>query len=164
MSRISNALILLVCIGAPVGLYVASASDSPNAVAPVTASNLGFTAGAITYEVSPTSAVADYRVKIDAAHPDLRIQLVDGVESADFAWVDGVGGFDACEFAGRVKTVRVVGEGSAADISMSLSRERGCREPQALRPFRALHPPRRRADRRDAASSERPQARRGVRA
>lgn len=122
MSRIASTLILLVCIGAPVGLYVATAPASPNAVAPVTASNLCFTAGAITYEASP-AAVADYRVKIDASHPDLRIQLVDGVESADFAWVDGVGGLDACESAGRVKTVRVVGEGSAADISMSLSRE-----------------------------------------
>ena len=123
MSRILSALILFVCIGAPVGLYVATAPASPNAVAPVIASNLCFTAGAITYGVSPAAAVADYRVKIDASHPDLRIQLVDGVESADFAWVDGVGGFDACESAGHLKTVRVVGEGSAADISMSLSRE-----------------------------------------
>jgi hypothetical protein len=121
MSRIWSALILLVCVGVPVGLYVATAPASPHAVAPL-AANLCFTAGSVTYQVSPDAA-ADFRVKIDDARPDLRIALIDGVETADFALVDGVGGFDACESTHRLKTVGIVGEASAADVTMSLSRE-----------------------------------------
>jgi hypothetical protein len=121
MSRIWSALIPLVCVGVPVGLYFATAPASPQAVAPL-AANLCFTAGAITYQVSPDAA-ADFRVKIDDARPDLRIALVDGVETADFALVDGVGGFDACESTHSLKTVGIVGEASAADVTMSLSHE-----------------------------------------
>jgi hypothetical protein len=121
MSRISSTLMLLACVGVPVGLYLATAPASPRTPAPV-APNLCFTAGAITYQVSPATA-ADYRVRIDDARPDLRITLVDGVETADFTLVDGAGGFDGCESAGRLKTVGVVGAGSEADVTMSLSRE-----------------------------------------
>ena len=116
MSRILSTLLLLVGVGVPVGLYAATAPSSPRTVAPVNAaSNLCFTAGAV--------AAADFRVKIDDARPDLRIALVDGVETADFALVDGVGGFDACESTHSLKTVGIVGEASAADVTMSLSRE-----------------------------------------
>ena len=109
MSRIWSALILLVCVGVPVGLYFATAPASPPGASVAAASNLCFTAGAVTYQVSPDAA-ADFRVKIDDARPDLRIALVDGVETADFALVDGVGGFDACESTHRLKTVGIVGE------------------------------------------------------
>jgi hypothetical protein len=155
MSRISSTVMLLACVGVPVGLYFATAPVSTQPIAPVTTANLCFTAGAVTYRVSPDAA-ADYRVKIDDARPDLRIALVDGVETADFALVDGVGGLGACESTGRaalaseasgqrgesiarahgpsedareraggarLKTVGVVGEGSEADVTMSLSRE-----------------------------------------
>ena len=123
MSRILSTLLLLVGVGVPVGLYAATAPSSPRTVAPVNAaSNLCFTAGAVTYQMSPDAA-ADFRVKIDDARPDLRIALVDGVETADFALVDGVGGFDACESTHSLKTVGIVGEASAADVTMSLSRE-----------------------------------------
>lgn len=122
MSRISSTLMLLVCVGAPVGVFFATAPVSTQPVAPVAAANLCFTAGAITYQVS-AAAAPDYRVKIDDARPDLRIALVEGVEMADFALVDGVGGLGACESRGRLKTVGVVGEGAEADVTMSLSRE-----------------------------------------
>jgi hypothetical protein len=123
MSRISSTLILLVGVGVPVGLYLATAPSSPRTVAPVTAiANLCFTAGAVTYQVS-ADAAADYRVKIGADRGDQRIALVDDVATADFALVDGAGGFDACQPAGRIKTVNVVGEGSEADVTLSLSRE-----------------------------------------
>jgi hypothetical protein len=122
MSRIVSALISLVCVGVPVGLYFATAPISTEPVTPVAAANLCFTAGAVTYRVS-RDATADYRVKIDDARPDLRIALVDGAEMADFALVDGVGGLGACGSAGRLKTVGLVGEGSEADVTMSLSRE-----------------------------------------
>jgi len=120
MSRIVSTLILIVCVGVPVGLYLATAPASTRTAA--AADNFCFTASAVTYQVSPAAA-ADFRVKIDDAHPDLRIALVDDVETADFTLVDGVGGFDACESAGRVKNVRIVGQDSEADVTMSLSRE-----------------------------------------
>lgn len=122
MSRIWSTLVLLVCVGVPVGIYLATAPSSPRTPAPVAAANFCFTAGAITYQVSPATA-ADYRVRIDDARPDLRIALVDGVETADFTLVDGAGGFDGCESAARLRTVGVVGEGGDADVTMSLSRE-----------------------------------------
>ena len=123
MSRIVSTLILLVGVGVPVGLYIATAPVSSHAVAPLTAAaNFCFTAGAITYQLAP-GAAADIRVKIDDAQPDLRIALVDGVETADFALVDGPGGFDTCESAGPVSNVRVVGKDSEADVTLSLSRE-----------------------------------------
>jgi hypothetical protein len=122
MSRILSALIVLVCVGVPVGLYLATAPASPSGASVAATSNLCFTAGAVTYQVSPDAA-ADFRVKIDDARPDLRIALIDGVETADFALVDGVGGFDACESTHRLKTVGIVGEASAADVTMSLSHE-----------------------------------------
>jgi hypothetical protein len=123
MSRIVSTLLLLVGVGVPAGLYAATAPSSPPTAAPVNAaSTLCFTAGAVTYQVSP-DATADFRVKIDDARPDLRIALVDGVEAADFAMVDGAGDFDACESTHRRKTVGLVGEASAADVTMSLSHE-----------------------------------------
>jgi hypothetical protein len=122
MSRIVSALILLVGVGVPVGLYFATAPVSTQPVTPVAAAKLCFTAGAVTYQVAPAAA-ADFHVKIDDVRPDLRIALVDGVETADFALVDGVGSFDTCEPTGRLKTVGIVGEASAADVTMSLSRE-----------------------------------------
>jgi hypothetical protein len=87
-----------------------------------------FTAGSVTYRVSTGASTPDYRVKIDSgaadphSAPDLRIQLVDSVESADFALVDGFSG-DAgtCASAGHIKTVQVVGETSPADVTLRLS-------------------------------------------
>lgn len=121
MLRISNTLILLVGVGVPVGLYLATAPSSPPSITP-TAADLCFTAGAVTYQVS-ADAAADYRITIGADRSDLPIALVNGVETADFALVDGDGGFDSCEQAGRIKSVSVVGEGREADITLSLSRE-----------------------------------------
>ncbi len=65
------------------------------------------------------------RIADRSAEPDLRIALVDDVETADFALVDDFGSVDgsACTSVGLVKTVQVVGEGSTADVTMSLSHE-----------------------------------------
>jgi hypothetical protein len=111
MERLRNTLILLLVAGIP-------------AAAPpffATAPKLCFTAGSITYELA--NRAPDIRVRIDAAHPDLRIQLVDDVESADFALVDDVGAGDACGAAGTVRRVGIVDDDSAAEVSISVSRE-----------------------------------------
>jgi hypothetical protein len=113
MERLRNTLILLLVAGIP------AAAPPFFAATP----NLCFTAGTVTYRM--TNATPDIRVRIDAAHPDLRIRLVDSVEAADFALVDDVGTVDAgaCQSAGLVRTVRLVGEGGAADVTISLSPE-----------------------------------------
>jgi hypothetical protein len=89
-----------------------------------------FTAGSVTYRVSTGASTPDYRVKIDSgaadpdSAPDLRIQLVDSVESADFALVDGFSGdHGTCASAGHVKTVQVVGNTSPADVTLRLAGE-----------------------------------------
>jgi hypothetical protein len=129
MKRLHITLILLMVIGLPAAALPFFFTDAPVTVAPVPfVSNLCFTAGAVTYRVSMGTPSPDYRVKIGASDPDsgpyLRIQLVDNVESADFALVDDLGGAEAnCASAGLIKTVQVVGESATADATLSLSGE-----------------------------------------
>ena len=119
MDHLQKVLILLLVAGIPA------------AAPPFTASapRLCFTAGSITYQVAPGTSAADLRVKIVAppANPDLRIQLVNDVQSADFAVVDDYGARDggACASAGLLKRVRVVADTQPADISIALSDEPG---------------------------------------
>jgi hypothetical protein len=93
---------------------------------PKTTAALCFTAGAVTYELSQAAAVPDFRVRFDdgVIEPDLRVGLADGAATADFTLVDDVIGIDgnACQAAGPVKTVRIVGEG-AADVIIRLTRD-----------------------------------------
>src|SRR5262249_34556700 len=60
-----------------------------------------------------------------AANSDLRLQLVDEVESADFSVVDDVSTASApgCESSGLIRTVRVITDASPADITIALSSE-----------------------------------------
>jgi hypothetical protein len=125
MDHLQKILILFLVAGIPAAAPPYSAS-SPD---------LCLAAGALTYRVSPGATAADLRVKIEprAAHPDLlpelrpdlRIQLVDSVESADFAIVDDVSAAreSACLTTGPIKTVSVVADAGPADITISLSRD-----------------------------------------
>jgi hypothetical protein len=120
MTRLQKALILLLVAGIP-----AAAAPPFFAKAP----DLCFTAGSTTYQVTPGAPEADFRVRIaasaaDLSSQDLRIQLVDDVDAADFALVDDVTASpSACGSAGNVKTVEVVGKDSPADVAVGLSRE-----------------------------------------
>jgi hypothetical protein len=111
MQRLRNTLILLLVAGIP------AAAPPFFAATP----RLCFTAGSVTYEMA--TGTPDIRVRIDDAQADLRIRLVDDVDSADFALVDDVGDHDACGGAGTVRTVGLVGDTSASEVSISLSRE-----------------------------------------
>jgi hypothetical protein len=119
MERFRKTLILLFVAGIP------AAAPSFFAAAP----EICFTAGPVTYELSPGAVATDYRVRIDntAAQPDLRIGLVDSAEIADFSLVDDIGGSNsnACRTAGVLKTVRLVPAEQPADVTISLSREAG---------------------------------------
>jgi hypothetical protein len=88
--------------------------------------DLCFTAGSVTYRLSSDTRSSDYRVAIDndAAHPDLRVRLVDRVETADFALTDDAGAMTggACKAAGTVKTIRIVAAGMPSDLTIAVSR------------------------------------------
>ena len=128
MARVQTLMILLaagIAAAVPACFLVARLAAPPadtitTATVPAAAPDLCLTADAVTYRVA--AAAADYRVRIEASHPDLRIQLVDGVENADFALVDdGAGG--SCASAGVVRTVQIVDAPTPADVTMSVSRE-----------------------------------------
>ena len=101
----------------------------PAAAAPfLTASpDLCFTAGSMTYRLSSDARSPDYRVAIDndAPHPDLRVRLVDRVETADFALTDDTGAMagNACKAAGPVKTIRIVAAGTPSDLTIAVARQ-----------------------------------------
>jgi len=116
MDRLHKTLILLLVAGIP-------AAAPPFFASPP---GLCFTAGSVTYQLSPSATAPDYKVKIDnaAAQPQLRIGLVDRVETADFALVDDNSGFDrnGCHSAGLIKTIKLVADGPS-DLTISLTRE-----------------------------------------
>jgi hypothetical protein len=131
MDRFHKFLVLLFVAGIP----AAATPFLPDAAPPPktnitslakTAVPLCFTAGSITYELSQNDPSPNFRVKFDdaAARPDLRIGLVDGIAAADFTLVDDVIGMDgnACNAAGLLKTVKIVGEGPS-DVVISLTRD-----------------------------------------
>jgi hypothetical protein len=110
MERLNKTLILLLVAGIP-------AAAAPPFLLTFSAQQpqLCFTAGSITYQVG--GAAPDYRVKIAAAG-DLRIQLVNDVDLADFALVDDVTDAEsACDAGGTVRTIKVVDDASPADAS-----------------------------------------------
>lgn len=118
MEHLKKALILLLVA------WIPAAAPRFSATTPAPApSHLCFTAGSLTYEVAPDVATPDLRVRFTATASDLRIQLVDSIELADFALVDD-GAFDTsiCRSAGDVRTVKVVDEQGPADVTVRLSR------------------------------------------
>ena len=119
MERVRKSLILLLVAGLP-----AAAAALPFFG---TSHDLCFTAGSVTYQLSPAAAAPDYRVRIDnrAPRPDLRIRLVDHAELADFSLVDDAGGpsGSGCPTAGLLRTVKIVPADNASDVTILVSRD-----------------------------------------
>jgi hypothetical protein len=86
---------------------------------------LCFAAGAGAYQLSASARVPDFKVRIDnrAAHPDLRMQLVDDPTTADFVLVDDLDAADndACHTSGPLKTIRVDGDEKRPDLTINLA-------------------------------------------
>ena len=116
MDKLRKTLILLCVAGIPAAA-APLLTPSPD---------LCFTSGTVTYRLSSRAHSSDYRVAIDndAPRPDLRVRLVDRVETADFALTDDAGALigSACKPAGPVKTVRIVPPGAPSDITIAVSR------------------------------------------
>jgi len=86
---------------------------------------LCFASGAATYRIAPDAPAPDYRVRIggEASTADLRMQLVDRAELADFVLVDDFSGTEpgACKSSTRTRTVMLDPDGAAPDVTIHLS-------------------------------------------
>ena len=124
MDKLRKTLALL-CVAAAI----------PAAAAPfLTASpDLCFTAGSMTYRLSSAAPSPDYRVAIDndAPYPDLRVRLVDRVDTADFALTDDAGAMtgNGCKAAGPIKTIRIVAAGTPSDLTIAVSQQQTQSDP-----------------------------------
>ena len=87
---------------------------------------LCFASGAATYKVSARATAPDYRVRFDnaATRPDLRMELVDRPEIADFVLVDDIGPpqGNACRSPAPVRTIKIDDAARSADITVSFGR------------------------------------------
>jgi hypothetical protein len=91
--------------------------------APATAGDLCFSAGKTTYKLIK-SGPADVRIRIEANHrtADLRMQIVEQAEIADFIIADDMDeAVDPCGSARRVTTVRADDTEPRPDVTVSLS-------------------------------------------
>jgi hypothetical protein len=117
MERLTKIIVLLMIATVP------AAAPRDFAVAP----RLCFTAGSTTFQLSSTASAPDYRVKFVASETgaDMRVQIVDQVDTADFAVVDDFAPMPGspCDSAGHLRTVRVVNGDAPADAIVNLSRE-----------------------------------------
>src|SRR5688572_2148854 len=99
MDRIRKSLILLAVITVPAAAHSTFTLND----------ELCFASGTATYRLAPRAAAPDYRVRIDnaAANPDLRMQLVDQPELADFVLADDFGAQpgNACRSPAPVRTI-----------------------------------------------------------
>ena len=115
MDRLRKTLILVAVIAVPAAAH---STFAPN-------DDLCFASGAATYRLAPKASSPDYRVRIDnrAARPDLRMQLVDRPELADFVLADDFGAVtgNACRSSTPVKTIKVDSETRTPDVTVSLT-------------------------------------------
>jgi len=124
MQRTHIGLMLAVVMAVPAaagGAYFTSGFTSAGNTA---AAKPCFVAGDAGYLLS-ASASAAHVVRIDntAAHPDLRLQLVDDPAAADFVLVDDGGASPACEGVAAVESIRIDAAAASPDLTIALSRE-----------------------------------------
>ena len=112
---------ILVVLALPLFLVAATAAPTLFRTPP----GLCFTSGSATYQLSHSAPTPDFRIRIDnrAERPDLRMQLVDRPEIADFVLADDFGGRErsACRSSIRMTTVKVDGDTDAPDVTITLS-------------------------------------------
>jgi hypothetical protein len=119
VNRIQKTLILIAAVVVPVAAH--------SSFAPSTDTRC-FNSGAATYRIEDRTATPDFRIQIasNAPRPDLRMQLVDSPEIADFVLVDdfSAGGETPCRAALPVRTVTLDGS-TSPDVTVNLSADSG---------------------------------------
>ena len=90
-----------------------------------TKESLCFASGAATYQIARNAPTPDYRIKVagDTAGADLRMQLVDSAEMADFVLVDDFSGKEqgSCRSSTPIRTVTLDADATAPDVTVNLS-------------------------------------------
>ena len=116
MNRLQKSLILVAAIAVPAAAH--------STFAPVPDS-LCFASGATTYRIAHNASAPDFRIKIANAssRADLRMQLVDRAEIADFVLVDDFSGKEpvACRSSTPIRTVTFDADTATPDVTVSLS-------------------------------------------
>jgi hypothetical protein len=120
MNRLQKSLVLIAAVAIPAAAH--------STFAP-TGEGLCFASGATTYQIARNVASPDFRIRIagDAANsgqrPDLRMQLVDSAEIADFVLVDDFSGNEPapCRSSTPVRTVALDAETAKPDVTVDLS-------------------------------------------
>ena len=120
MNRQRQSLILIAAIAIPAAAHP---TFEP------TAEGLCLASGAATYRIARDAPAAEFRIKIadDTARPDLRMQLVDRAEIADFVLVDDLSGQEPapCRSATPIRTVTVDTDTAQPDVTVNLSANAG---------------------------------------
>ena len=117
MNRTHKSLILIAAIAVPAAAH--------STFAP-TKDALCFASGVTTYQIAKNAAAPDFRIRIadaGADNPDLRMQLVDRAEIADFVLVDDFSGGDhaPCRSAMPIRTVALDADTAKPDVIVNLS-------------------------------------------
>jgi len=115
MTRVQKSVVLLAAILVPAAAH---STFAPNGGEPC------FASGTATYRIDPDASAADFRIKVtgDTPRPDLRMQLVDRAEIADFVLVDDFSGREQtpCRSMAPVQTVSL-DAGAKPDVTVRLS-------------------------------------------
>jgi hypothetical protein len=116
VSSMRKILILAAALAVPAAAYAMKAAPKQP---------LCFASGASTYQIVASATAPDYRIRIDAdaLRPDLRMQLVDRAENADFVLVDDFSGSEpsTCKSSTPIRTVTLDAAAGTPDVTVQLS-------------------------------------------
>jgi hypothetical protein len=116
MNRLQKSVILIAAIALPAAAH-STFAPSPD--------NLCFASGATTYQIARNAAAPDFRIKIagGASQSDLRMQLVDRAEIADFVLVDDFSAREQppCRSSTPIRTVALDADTARPDVTVNLS-------------------------------------------
>jgi hypothetical protein len=118
---IRHQVIALIALAA---LIASTAAATAGTLFSSTASKPCFIAGSDGYELTGAkSGPVNHIIRFDnkAAHPSLRMQLVDDPARADFVLVDDGNSADACADASHIETIRLDPVATKPELTISLS-------------------------------------------
>jgi hypothetical protein len=124
VNRIQKTLILFAAVAVPAAAHSTFAPSKES---------LCFASGATTYQIARNAPSPDFRIRIadGAARPDnradLRMQLVDRAEIADFVLVDDFSGEAQapCRSSTPIRTVALDADTEKPDVTVDLSADAG---------------------------------------
>jgi hypothetical protein len=119
VSSMRKVLILAAALAVPAAAYAMKAGPATPKQPPC------FASGASTYQIVANATAPDYRIRVDAEalRPDLRMQLVDRAENADFVLVDDFSGNEpsTCKSSTPIRTVTLDATVGTPDVTVQLS-------------------------------------------